>query len=183
MDWEPAPSIADIMLLMKRDCRQKTCDILYEDEPILLLPHLRPHGGPSTGKPLHIPCTTELKAALAHAPRTGLFIATRADGRPLPYRRKAMLEERKRLGLEAYDLHPPRCRAVMELAWAGCDDREIATCSGHSSVDMIGKSVGIARQINRARSAQEKRRLWASPGALRTEQKRNGKLMARVITC
>jgi hypothetical protein len=89
-----------------------------------------------TGKPLLIPCTTELKAALARAPRRGLFILTRADGRPLPYRRMAqiMLEERKRLGLEAYDLHGLRYRGVMELAWAGCDDGEIASYSGHSSL-------------------------------------------------
>ena len=117
-----------------------------------------------TNKRLKIPCTPELKAALDAAPRSGLFILTRKDGRELPYRRLAeiMLEERKRLGLEAYDLHALRYRGVMELAWAGCTDSEIASYSGHSSKDMIRKYAGIARQITRARSAQEKRRLWAS---------------------
>ena len=116
-----------------------------------------------TGKPLIIPCTPELKAALTTAPRSGLYILTRADGRQLPYTRMAqiMLAERKRLGLQAYDLHALRYRGVMELAWAGCDDEEIASYSGHSSRDMIRKYAGIARQIMRAKSAQEKRRLWS----------------------
>ncbi|MGM0586631.1 MAG: hypothetical protein ACQEUZ_18460 [Pseudomonadota bacterium] len=45
----------------------------------------------------------------------------------------------------------------MELAWAGCDDDEIATYSGHSSKDMIRKYAGEARQMTRARQAAAKR--------------------------
>ena len=46
----------------------------------------------------------------------------------------------------------------MELAWAGCDDDEIASYSGHTSKDMIRKYAGKARQVMRARQAREKRR-------------------------
>lgn len=113
-----------------------------------------------TDKELWLPCTSALKSALDIAPKTGLTILTRRDGRPLPYRRMAeiMRVERKRLGLTDYDLHALRYRGVMELAWAGCDDDEIASYSGHSSKDMIRKYAGEARQQTRARSARAKRR-------------------------
>ena len=112
-----------------------------------------------TGKALHLPCTREFKAALDGAPRLGMTILTLKDGRPLPYRRMAqiMRDERERLGLLAYDLHALRYRGVMELAWAGCDDDEIAAYSGHASKEMIRKYAGEARQIMRARQAREKR--------------------------
>jgi integrase len=69
-----------------------------------------------------------------------------------------MRKERERLGLVDYDLHALRYRGVMELAWAGCDDDEIASYSGHSSKAMIRKYAGKARQTMRARQAREKRR-------------------------
>jgi hypothetical protein len=45
----------------------------------------------------------------------------------------------------------------MELAWAGCDDDEIAAFSGHKSKEMIIKYAGEARQIMRAQQAAKKR--------------------------
>jgi integrase len=112
-----------------------------------------------TGKHLYLPCTSNLKTALDAAPKNGLTILTLQGGRPLPYRRMAqiMLDERSRLGLVAYDLHALRYRGVMELAWAGCDDPQIASYSGHSSIEMIHKYAGIARQRMRARQARAKR--------------------------
>jgi hypothetical protein len=112
-----------------------------------------------TGKTLDLPCTDSLKTALDTAPKNGLTILTRQDGRTLPYSRMAqiMLDERRRLGLLAYDLHALRYRGVMELAWANCNDDEIASYSGQSSKDMIIKYAGIARQMMRARQARAKR--------------------------
>ena len=112
-----------------------------------------------TGRTLHLPCTPQLKVVLDGTPKRGLTILTRSDGRPLPYRRMAeiMRTERKRLGLLKYDLHALRYRGVMELAWAGCDDDEIAAYSGHNSKDMIRKYAGEARQVVRARQAAAKR--------------------------
>jgi hypothetical protein len=112
-----------------------------------------------TKKPLYIPCTQHLISALNTAPKKGLTILTKQDGTPLPYRRMAaiMLAERKRLGVEVHDLHALRYRGVMELAWAGCDDDEIASYSGHTSKEMIVKYAGQARQIMRARQAHKKR--------------------------
>lgn len=64
--------------------------------------------------------------------------------------------ERERLGVLEHDLHAMRYRGVMELAWAGCDDDEIMSFSGHKTI----KYAGFARQVMRATTAAEKRQLW-----------------------
>ncbi|MEM1149853.1 MAG: tyrosine-type recombinase/integrase [Pseudomonadota bacterium] len=120
-----------------------------------------------TGNALVLPCTKALKAALDRAkadlefaPHPSRHILTRADGSAMDYHAMArvMVRERKRLGLMAYDQHALRYRGVMELAWEGCDDDEIASYSGHTSKAMIIKYAGEARQIMRARQAAAKRR-------------------------
>jgi integrase len=120
-----------------------------------------------TGKALTLPCTEALKAALdrtkvelGFAPHPSRHILTRADGSAMDYRAMAnvMLGERKRLGLVAFDQHALRYRGVMELAWEGCDDDEIASYSGHTSKAMIIKYAGEARQVMRARQAAAKRK-------------------------
>ena len=113
-----------------------------------------------TGAELLLPVTDQLRRALAEAPRRGLTILGDEAGRPLSYAKLArvMRAERARLGLEAYDLHALRYRGVMELAWAGCPDDEIAAYSGHTSMAMIRKYAGKARQVMAARRAREKRR-------------------------
>ncbi|MBJ2152632.1 hypothetical protein [Paracoccus sp. IB05] len=99
------------------------------------------------------------KGALGAVPIAARPILIKRDGNPISYRYMAdlMLKERKRLGLEAYDLHALRYRGVKELAWAGCDDDEIAAYSGHATKEMIAKYAGEARQEMRARQAREKR--------------------------
>lgn len=119
-----------------------------------------------TGKPLLLPCTLALKKALDQAkaelgftPHPSRHILTRGDGSAMDYHAMArvMVRERKRLGLMAFDQHALRYRGVMELAWAGCTDDEIASFSGHTSKAMIIKYAGEARQIMRARQAAAKR--------------------------
>jgi len=116
---------------------------------------------------LVLPCTEMLKTALDAAkqelgatPIAARPILMKRDGNPISYRYMAdlMLKERRRLGLEAFDLHALRYRGVKELAWAGCDDDEIAAYSGHATKDMIMKYAGEARQEMRARQARQKRR-------------------------
>lgn len=120
-----------------------------------------------TGKSLLLPCTKPLKAALdrakadlGFAPHPSRHILTRADGSAMDYyaMRRPFADERKRLGLMAFDQHALRYRGVMELAWAGCTDDEIASFSGHTSKAMIIKYAGEARQIMRARQAAAKRK-------------------------
>ena len=120
-----------------------------------------------TDTALSLPCTIALKAALdgakadlGVAPHPSRHILTRADGSKMDYHAMArvMVRERKRLNLMAYDQHALRYRGVMELAWAGCTDDEIASYSGHTSKAMIVKYAGEARQIMRARQAAAKRK-------------------------
>ena len=106
-----------------------------------------------TDLPLELPCTAALgaalddaKAALGFAPFPHRRILTTASGAPMTYRYMAetMIRDRKRLGLMAFDQHALRYRGVMELAWAGCDDDEIASYSGHTTKAMIRKYAGEA---------------------------------------
>lgn len=125
-----------------------------------------------TGKELPLlPCTHELKAALdrlkaslRYAPHPSMPILVGEKGKRMgtSFMAQIMRAERKRLGMtRAFDQHGLRYRGVMELAWAGCDDDEIMSYSGHSTKAMVIKYAGLARQIMRARTASEKRRLWA----------------------
>ena len=60
------------------------------------------------------------------------ILCTRSDGKKgYRYIADQMLKERKRLGLEAHDLHALRYRGVRALASAGCTDDEIASYSDH----------------------------------------------------
>lgn len=120
-----------------------------------------------TERELFLPCTEILKAALARelarlpaSPLPSAHIITGRDGGRMTYSgiAQAMKKERQRLGLLDYDLHALRYRGVMELAWAGCTDDEIASYSGHATKAMIQKYAGTARQIMRARQAREKRK-------------------------
>lgn len=116
-----------------------------------------------TGVRLHLPCSAALRAALDAAKPCPCDPASpilrKPNGDPMTYSSMSniMALERKRLGLEAFDLHALRYRGVMELAFAGCDDDEIASYSGHASKEMIRKYAGEARQIMRAESARAKR--------------------------
>ena len=120
-----------------------------------------------TGVPLTLPCTAALKATLdgekarlgGVVPLPSRHILTNAQGNRMIYRTMAdaMIKERKRLGLMEFDQHALRYRGVMELAWAGCNDDEIASFSGHTTTAMIRKYAGEARQIMRARQAAAKR--------------------------
>jgi hypothetical protein len=115
-----------------------------------------------TGVALYLPCTTALVEALGKGNpdrvRRGAILRKR-DGNPMSYRylSQIMLAERKRLGVEAFDLHALRYRGVQELARAGCTDEEIAAYSGHESLSMIRHYSQGARQEARADQAATKR--------------------------
>lgn len=119
-----------------------------------------------TGIKLLLLCTKQLKHQLKIAkkafsaePEPTRSILAKADGSAMSYYTMArvMRAERERLGFTEYDLHALRYRGVKELAYAGCDDHEIAAFSGHMTIAMIQKYAGEARQEMRARSANAKR--------------------------
>lgn len=125
-----------------------------------------------TGKQLPLlPCTPELKAVLDRLkstlgrephPSEPILVGERGNRMSVSYVRQILSSERERLGMKGtFDQHGLRYRGLMELAWAGCDDDEIMSYSGHNNKAMVIKYAGLARQIMRAKSASEKRTLWA----------------------
>ena len=66
-------------------------------------------------------------------------------------------EEIVRLDHTEYGLRVLRYRGVVELAWVGCGDEEIAVKGGHATEEMIRKNAVEPRHIMRARQAREKR--------------------------
>ncbi len=130
-----------------------------------------------TDKPLLLPCTPQLKQALDRArselgaaPHPSRPILTKSNGNRMDYRTLARItrNERKRLGTLNHDNHSLRYRGVMELAWAGCDDDEIMSYSGHATKEMVRKYAGEARQIMRAKQAAKKRQVQNEQNKHRT---------------
>lgn len=112
-----------------------------------------------TGARLWVPFTRHLRAILAATPKRGLTICAQENGRPTSYRGAAdmVMDVRRKIGAEAFDLHGLRYSAAAELAALGMDDDHIAAVTGHSSKAMVAKYAGAARQKVRAIRAQAER--------------------------
>ncbi|MDB6454753.1 tyrosine-type recombinase/integrase [Falsirhodobacter sp. 20TX0035] len=110
---------------------------------------------------LWVPLTPRLAGILGATPRIGLTIcAWGTAGKATSYRGAAdmVLEVRRQIGAEAYDLHGLRYSAAAELAAAGCSDEMIMAITGHKTSAMVARYAGPARQKARATEAQERRK-------------------------
>ncbi len=67
------------------------------------------------------------------------------------------MKVRKKIGAEGYDIHSLRYTTAAELAVLGLSDEVIMSITGHSTVAMIARYAGPARQRQRAKLAQELR--------------------------
>ena len=113
-----------------------------------------------TGARLWVPFTPHLRAVLKRTPRLGLTICAWGNaGKPTSYRSAAelVMNVRKSIGAEAYDLHGLRYTAAAELAALGCNDELIMAVTGHKTRAMVAKYAGPARQKARAKLAQAER--------------------------
>jgi integrase len=110
-----------------------------------------------TGKPLWVPLTSSLRAALSEAEKRSVFILTnhRATG-PWSYRgaSQAVRNVRENIGAEDYDIHALRHTAASELALAGADDETIAAVTGQS-MKMVQHYTRTVRQKVRALKAKK----------------------------
>ena len=113
-----------------------------------------------TRRPLWIPLTPRLATLLDATPRQGMTIITGRDSRPLSYRQAshAVMQVRRQIGAEAYDIHGLRHAAAAELAAAGCTDELIMAVTGHESRASVVRYAGAARQKARAKEAQGRRK-------------------------
>lgn len=112
-----------------------------------------------TGTVLWVPFTDDLRAALDATKRVGLTICAQPNGLPTSYRGAAdmIMDIRREIGAEKYDLHALRHTAAHELAALGCEDELIMAVTGHSSKSMVAHYAGAARQKARATKAQSLR--------------------------
>lgn len=89
----------------------------------------------------------------------GVTICAWGAGKPTSYRVAAdmVMDVRKKIGAEAFDIHSLRYAAASELAAAGCSDDLIAAVTGHTTASMVRKYSQAARQKSRAIAAQKLR--------------------------
>jgi integrase len=112
-----------------------------------------------TGVALWVPFTPQLREVLASTQKVGVTICAWGRGKPTSYRGAAdmVMNVRRQIGAEAYDLHGLRYAAAAELAALGCTDELIMAVTGHSTAAMVKKYAGPARQKARAIEAQKRR--------------------------
>lgn len=116
------------------------------------------------GKELWVPFTASLQEALDARPALRVqpidpFLVSDHRGRQVSYRAAshAVMQVRKEIGAEAYDIHGLRYTTIAELAGLGLSDEAIMAVSGQSK-EMVAHYAGKVRQRTRARQAQEKRK-------------------------
>lgn len=108
-----------------------------------------------------IPLTDRLVDALEVAPRRGTHIVTQDNGKPVGYNLawRDVMEVRRTIGAEAWDIHSLRHTAASEIAsLPGMTTEHIQAITGHSSDQMARLYAGIASQKARAKEAQNARR-------------------------
>ena len=108
---------------------------------------------------LLIPPTARLAAILAETPRAGMTIVAQPNGRRVSYSYAAKLvsDVRKRIGAERWDIHALRYTAASEIAALGLSDEVIEAVTGHAPGGLVRLYAREARQIARARVAQDAR--------------------------
>lgn len=112
-----------------------------------------------TGAVLWIPFTATLADCLGQTRKQGLSIVAGRFGQRYSYTRIAarVLDTRRAIGAEAYDIHGLRHTAASELAAAGCSNELIQAVTGHKSAAMVHRYSAKAAQRARATKAQSKR--------------------------
>jgi integrase len=112
-----------------------------------------------TSKPLMIPISNELRAAIDAMPADRLTFITTARGEPyLPTSFSNWFRDRCReaglpIGFSAHGLRKAVCR---RLAEAGCTEKEIGAISGHKTLRMLQRYTEAADQEHLARAALER---------------------------
>jgi integrase len=109
------------------------------------------------GVHLSIPIHPRLAKVLSTIPKKSLTILHNAYGRPWKAKgfENAFSLERKRLGVRKV-FHGLRKTAAVNLAEAGCSEREIMAITGHQTAQMVDHYVKAASQKNMAKAAIEK---------------------------
>lgn len=108
-----------------------------------------------TGKPLWLPLTTHLRAALdATAPRSVFMLTNQTATGPWSYRgaSKAIRDVRVAIGAQAHDIHSLRYTAAVELVLAGADDDVVAAITGQSKQMVIHYTKSARQKVHALRA-------------------------------
>lgn len=132
--------IGDVLLMKWSDLKDGSIHVVQE----------------KTGAKLWIPLTDRLRDYLARDVVRHEYIVP--GGWRTPLARHSANYAMRQASPPGCTIHGLRYTAVYELAMAGCSDEEIASITGHASLAMVRKYAGEARQLMRAKAAQEKRR-------------------------
>lgn len=109
---------------------------------------------------IYVPLTDRLRRVLASTPKRGLTIITQANGKPVGYNLAWvwMMDLRRKIGAEAYDIHSLRHSAASEIAsLPGMTADHVRAITGHSATQMVRLYAGEAMQKARAKEAQAAR--------------------------
>jgi integrase len=112
-----------------------------------------------TGKSLTIPVTAALAEAInAAAPTEHVVFLINESGRAFTPERftKWFVKQCERIGLTGLSPHGLRKASCRRLAEAGCSANEIASISGHVSLNEIARYTRAADQMRMARNAVER---------------------------
>lgn len=103
--------------------------------------------------------TGDLRAALCVTDTVGMTFCAPPNGRANICRVSAnmVLEIRKKIGVEAYDLHALHHTAAPELAAIVCSDQPIKAVTSHSSKVISAHYASVTRQRARAKKAADRR--------------------------
>ena len=109
------------------------------------------------GEHLWIQLHPHLSEVLADIPKKSLTILHNTWGRPWSKKGfdNAISREKKRLGIRKV-FHGLRKTAAVNLAEAGCTDRQIMSITGHQTAQQVDHYVKAASQKTRAKAAIEK---------------------------
>jgi integrase len=112
-----------------------------------------------TGARLWVACPDFLKDYLDNLPRSGKHILAISLHKPMSKRaiQTRVLNARKQIGAEAYQIHGWRYNAAMFLAESGATDSEIQAVTGHKTLGMVNKYRSQARQKTLSKAAQSRR--------------------------
>ena len=112
-----------------------------------------------TGTELWVPLTDSLRTLLAKTPKKGFTIVTNASGGQMHYNsaEQRFRVIRNKVGGKGYVMHGWRYTAAHQLVLAGCSDAEIASITGHKSLEMVRKYSTKSAQKRLAVIAQGKR--------------------------
>lgn len=120
-----------------------------------------------TKQRLYVPFTAYLLEVLEGVPRIGPYIVAQANGNKLSYNLawKDIMEVRRSIGAEAFDIHSLRYSAAAEVAsLPGMTTDHVMAVTGHSSPQMAKHYSDYEGQKARAIEAQNKRSLFAQHG-------------------